>query len=364
MAATSNSSKNGLQIVDLVLDNTTSKGPRFLNARLLPDRALMMLQAQACLADGRVVDVLFAPKVEEAANLLNGGAGDFNGNASFSFGAAILAPYANRIRGQHAPQERSIVTKINGRTVRLPANGGGSAPGAETYAIHGLILAMPVNDLRTFSERESAQVTGVIQAGDFGAGWPSSTHIRIGWELRPESILLTVVAENVGAEKLPIGLGWHPYFAIPSQRREQARMRIPARSRIAVNNYDEVLPTGEIVPVGGSKFDFRQGGGSPLEDRYLDDCFVDLDKEPSGETVCEVIDPASRYGLRIVASSPYVSAVQTFARPDRAFVVIEPQFNWADPYGDEWDKSRNRGMVSLEPGEAVEYSVRLELIMP
>ena len=62
--------------------------------------------------------------------------------------------------------------------------------------------------------------------------------------------------------------------------------------------------------------------------------------------------------------SPQISAIQTYAPPDRAFVVIEPQFNWANPYGGEWGSGRDTGMALLQPGEAVEYCVRLKLFTP
>ena len=138
-------------------------------------------------------------------------------------------------------------------------------------------------------------------------------------------------------------------------------MRIPAHSRVVVNNYDEVLPTGEVLPVAGTRFDFRAVGGAPLL-HDLDDCFVEIDKTSSGATVCEVIDPAAQYGLTISGASPQISAIQTFA-DNRPLIVIEPQFNWADPYGSEWS-GRDTGMVLLKPSETVDYSVVLELFTP
>lgn len=56
--------------------------------------------------------------------------------------------------------------------------------------------------------------------------------------------------------------------------------------------------------------------------------------------------------------------MQTFAPPDKPFVVLEPQFNWADPFGALWREPRGKGMVTLAPGESVAYRVRLELFDP
>ena len=84
----------------------------------------------------------------------------------------------------------------------------------------------------------------------------------------------------------------------------------------------------------------------------------------AGEVVAEVIDPAASYGLRVVAASPPVRAIQVYAPPDKAFIVVEPQLNRADPFGPEWGAGAETGMAMLEPGESVVYSARLELFAP
>jgi galactose mutarotase-like enzyme len=127
-----------------------------------------------------------------------------------------------------------------------------------------------------------------------------------------------------------------------------------------VNNYDEVLPTGAIVPVR-APYDFSAPEGAELGGLYLDDCFVDLEKH-DGATVCEAIDPAAGYAVRITSASPHVTAIQTYAPPDRPLVVLEPQFSWADPYGAEWPPGADTGMVSLQPGASASYDVAVELL--
>ena len=46
------------------------------------------------------------------------------------FGGALLIPFANRIRGRQQP-DGTLVTRILGRDVRLPANWRGKHAGAE-----------------------------------------------------------------------------------------------------------------------------------------------------------------------------------------------------------------------------------------
>jgi len=144
---------------------------------------------------------------------------------------------------------------------------------------------------------------------------------------------------------------------LPSGDRRQARLRVPARSWVRVNNYDEVLPTGEIAPTADGEFDFDKPAGRALGERYLDDCFTDLRRE-AGLAVAEIRDPAAGIGLRIASSSPQVSAFQVYAPPDKAFVVVEPQFNLADPFGAEWG-GRDTGMAEVPAGGAVSYEARV-----
>ncbi|HUA85062.1 MAG TPA: aldose 1-epimerase [Bryobacteraceae bacterium] len=341
----------GRSTVTLTQPTADTARPQIISVDLLPGRGMNIFQIRANLPGKGVVDLLTSPPIEQAKTDL---ASDNFGNASFSFGGAILAPFANRIRGKLIGDD--IETNINGKTMHLPANWKGKKPGAERHAMHGLILASPMDITELSSNRDQAVATAELDAGDFTGHWPSKTNLTISATLNRDWFGFTVTAKNVGDEDLPMGIGWHPYFTLPSGKRAQARVKIPARQRALVNNYDDVFPTGELVPVG----DFFD---QPLGDRYIDDCFVDLERSATGEAVAEIIDPEAKYGLRVHALSPEISAFQMYSPPDKSFVAIEPQFNWADPYGAEW-KGRNTGMKVLKPGESVTYSVRLEMFVP
>jgi galactose mutarotase-like enzyme len=326
--------------------------PAIVEAEIAPGRGMMLLQARAEVPGLGPVDLLASPPLDEIARLLDGGPDDFYGNASFSLGGAVLLPFANRITGRELAETREIETPIGGAIRRLPRNWGGKAPGARGYAMHGLILAERFADL----DRDGGRIAGRRAFGSFGGRWPSSTEVEIAWRLADGGLELAVTARNRGAEPLPMGIGWHPWFALPSGRREQARLRIPASRRALANDYDEVLPTGEIAAVAGTPYDFRQGRA--LGGLYLDDCFTGL--EP-GPLAVELTDPASGLGLRLITASPAVKAVQVYAPLDRPVVVIEPQFNLADPFSPVWAEGVDTGMAPLEPGQAVDYRVRLEL---
>jgi aldose 1-epimerase len=336
--------------------------PSFLNAQILPGRGMTTLQVTAHLPTHGEFELLTSPPLDEARRLLEGGFGGFLGNASYLIGGAVLLPFANRIRGELSSDRKTVRTRIGDRSVDLPANWGGRRPGAEQYAMHGLILASRMDEMSRETTEERDVLRGSLQAGDFGGSWVSSAALEFENILTSDSFTLRVKATNVGDEPLPMGIGWHPYFNLPRGRRDQARLHLPARGRTLVNDYDEVLPTGEVEPVAGTPYDFSAPGGRPLGDLFLDDCFVDLDPS-AGEVVAEIMDPAGSFGLRVAAVSPPVHAIQVYAPPDKGFVVIEPQFNRADPFGAQWGGA-DTGMVILKPGESVIYSARLELFTP
>jgi len=337
--------------------------PAFLSAQVLPGRGMMTLQLRAHLPGRGATDLIAAPSLERAREILDEEAGEFKGNPSYFFGAAVLLPFANRIRGTLAPDGKTIETSILGKTVRLPANAGGRKPGAERYAMHGLLLASRVEDVRRETTEEQDALRATFQAGDFEGHWVSSTEVSFEIVLRSDSFTFTVTARNAGTEVLPMAIGWHPYFALPSGRRGQARLHVPGRSRLLVHDYDEVIPTGEVAPVAGTPYDFSMPEGRALGDLFLDECFVDLDRSDEGLVVAEIVDPEAHYGVRAVADAPDLRAVQVFAPQDIGFIALEPQYNWIDPFGSEWGPGVDTGMALLQPGKATRYSVRLELFV-
>jgi aldose 1-epimerase len=344
----------GAPVVSLRAQDAPAEGAAFLAAEVVPGRGMMLLQARLRLPSGEVVDAIHAPSVPSAVEALDGGPDDFAGNKSFSFGGAILAPYANRIRGRPLQGSREIETRVADRTVRLPRNWGGKAPGAEQYAMHGLILDAQVD----FEQPAPDRAAGRLEAGDFGGRWPGALRLDFEWRLAGGGLRLRVEATNTGTEACPVGLGWHPYFNLPSGDRRQARLRLAARARVEVDNYDEVLPTGRLLPVAGSPYDFGADTGLALAGQYLDDCFTELERA-DGRAVAEILDPAAGLGLRIASPSPAVHAFQVYAPPDQAFVVVEPQFNLADPFGAEWPSDLDTGMARLAPGQSVTYEAEV-----
>jgi aldose 1-epimerase len=286
-------------------------------------------------------------------------------NEAFQNGGAILAPFANRIRGKLSEDAQSLETRTpGGQKIELLPNWKGKTPGAERVAIHGLIFDRKFSTATSVTSDEGS-LTGVLENDNFNGHWPSLTNLAITATLQKNSFTLTVLAKNVGTEPLPMGIGWHPYFNLPSGDRPQARLRIPASQRVGVNNYDDEFPTGTITPVEGTAYDFTPVQGRRLGQQSLDDCFTGLERDSKDQAVAELVDPRGKYGVRIKAQSTGITAFQVYAPADKPFIAIEPQFNFADPFGTEWASSgHSTGMALLQPGETAQYVVTLELFVP
>ncbi|HEV2421373.1 MAG TPA: aldose 1-epimerase [Candidatus Acidoferrales bacterium] len=338
--------------------------PSFLEAAVLPGNGMNLLQVKAYLPGKGDIDLLAAPSLPEAKNLLEN-QNDAFGNKSFSMGGAILLPYPNRIRGKLSADGKTIETMIDGKMMSLPANWKGKKPGAEVHAMHGLIMSAHFEDVKEHNGPAESVVSGLFHGGNFDGHWPSKTDVGVRVTLKSDAVDLIVTAKNVGNERLPMAISFHPYFHFPSGQRAQAKLHVPADMRVIVNNYDDVFPTGKIVPVKGTPYDFTSPQGAALgPDLYMDDCFTDVKRDSAGNAVVSIVDPEAHYGLRLIALSPQVKAFQVYAPPDKDYVVVEPQFNLADPFNTKiWGK-RNTGMVFLQPGESVSWHVRLELFTP
>ncbi len=209
---------------------------------------------------------------------------------------------------------------------------------------------------------DGASITAHIHAGDFGGHWLSSTDLTIRIDLHANTLDSMIVAKSVGSEPEPMGIGWHPYFSIPSGRRDQVRLRIPATQHVKANNLDDVFPTGKITPVERAPYDFTAPNGKITGNQLYDDSFSGLVRT-NGQVVVRLIDPVAHYGTHIEGLSPEIKTVQFYAPKDKPFVALEQQFNFGDPFSKVWN-GMDTGMVTLAPHQSTTWRVRLQLFTP
>lgn len=245
-----------------------------------------------------------------------------------------------------------------GRTLKIPTR---SAEGAEPSAYGGLLLHMAASSVETNPTPDGGEVTGTFVSGDQDGRWPAKMETKISALLGSEALELSVRVKNTGDEATPVGLGWAPRFAVPSGQREKATLRIPAAMREVMGQGDGAGPTGALDVVKGTDYDFNVPGGLALGSQGLDDTFVHLSAAHDAHPTIELRDAAAKFGLRVSVLSPTIKAVHVFSPAKSGFVTISPQMNYDDPFSRSWAAGEDTGMVVLQPGQAVEWQVRLEL---
>jgi galactose mutarotase-like enzyme len=351
----------GQKVVTLTRAATSTTKPEFTSITVAPGRGMEVLQITANLPGKGNVDVFFSHDLATAKKMLDED-DDPNGDLGYRMGSAFLVPYPNRIRGKLSVDGKTLTTEWEGHTLTLPANNLGKLPTAERHAMHGLILKSKTDNVTVKKISGGEQVTGVIHAGDFGGHWLSKTDLDFTITLTADAVDASIVAKNVGGEAEPMAIAWHPYFNLPSGDRTQARLRVPATMMAEVDGYDNVFPTGKVLPVDGTRFDLRTPGGKPLVNEFFDDNWSHLEWKDGVLTV-EVIDPAAKYGVKIEGVSPEIKAIQVYAPVDKSYVAVEHQYNFGDPFGKEWG-STDTGMVTLKPGQSTKWHVRLRVFVP
>lgn len=330
--------------------------PEFISATLLPGRGMNVLQITAYVPGRGEVNLLASPSVDDAAAAMTGKGADAGGRASLKMGGAFEAPWAGNIWGTPSPAGGRIPMEWRGRPISLPP-----AIGIADAARGGLMLARTSDMVQTSALPDGGDAQAIFHAGDFDTRWPGKTDVTVAVLLSSRTIDLTVVATNTGDEAEPVGIGWEPRFAILGGDRRQLRVRIPAESRVEVHG-ERGQPTGKLLPVAGTPYDFATHGGAKLGTLNLDDCFVALHQEllDNGPSA-ELGDPEDNFGVKLIAMSPAIKAMRLIAPASGNFVTIAPQFNYPDPFGREWKADTDTGMVVLQPGQSAQWKVRLEL---
>lgn len=336
--------------------------PEFISATLLPGRGMNVLQIVAYIPQKGEVNLLASPPLDEAAKLLSGTGEDTEGSASLAMGGAFEAPWAGHIWGAATADGTETTTTWRGHSLHLPADPSKRNGTSMAASVGGLLLKRRADTVKTHVMPDGGQVEAIYDAGDFDGRWISHTQITSAVQLSSRAMEMSVSVRNVGNKAEPVGIGWHPRFAVLNKDRRQILLKLPNALHAEVADRRSGIPSGKLQPVEGTLYDFTGRNGTRLGTIDLNDSFVHLkpglfDNGP----IAELRDPANKYGLRITVMSMAIKAIRVYAPADASFVSIDPQFNYDDPFGQEWAKDESTGMVVLQPGQTVQWKIRLEI---
>lgn len=234
-------------------------------------------------------------------------------------GVPFLAPWANRL------DEAGYW--FGPTHYALDATTGNFGKDGNGLPIHGLLAnstLWKISDLA--SNGTAARVTSRLEfwkSPELLHQWPWVQEYEMTYTLSKDGLQVETRITNRSAESMPVAIGFHPYYRIPGQPRDNWTLQIPAHKAVVANA--QLIPTGEYR-------DVQFPGPVSLKDRHLDDGFTDLQRGPDGRAHF-VIASGSR-SIHIAFGPKYPVAIlwnpPIKGGPDHEFVCVEPMTGVTD----------------------------------
>lgn len=142
---------------------------------------------------------------------------------------------------------------------------------ARSNASHGLTRWL--NWIPVAQSADSVRLEHVLHPRP---GYPFTLQVQLEYALSDTGLTVTTLARNRGDSALPFGAGQHPYFTAGSEFVNDATLRIGADARLELDS-ERRLPTGRMLPVEGTGFDFREP--RTIGETVIDDCFRVAERE-------------------------------------------------------------------------------------
>jgi aldose 1-epimerase len=260
-------------------------------------------------------------------------------------GHPILFPFPGRLRDGRL--------KFNGKNYQLPLN-----DSTKEHAIHGFTPRNPWRVRSLASSPEYASISGAFDlTHDLPAAvgsWPSDFALTVSYRLDPNRLAVEAVVENRGAEGLPFGLGYHPYFRLPGVTDADIGGHVLQANVARLWEADaNNLPTG-VAKELPAELDFRTP--RPIGATALDHVLTDVTTTSVDLRELAVLShPKATGKLRILADSSFGELV-LFTPAHRQAVAIEPYTCSADA-SHLAARGIDSGWRTLAPGDSCQANV-------
>jgi len=103
-------------------------------------------------------------------------------------------------------------------------------------------------------------------------GYPFVLGLSVDYRLGAGGLSVATTATNLGDSACPYGLGAHPYLTVGTGLVDDAVLQAPGAGRLEAD--DRGIPTGVVVAVEGTRYDFRRPRA--IGDLVLDTAYADL----------------------------------------------------------------------------------------
>jgi aldose 1-epimerase len=170
-------------------------------------------------------------------------------------------------------------------------------------------------------------------------GYPFPLTLRLEYSLDANGLQVDCTMTNSGSHDAPVAMGFHPYFTVGSAQVDTDTLTLPFSE---VLEFEQLIPTGRVLPVDAAGLDFR--AGRVIGDTKFNHCFTSPTRGPDG-----LVRVRLNYGLRAFAvwmdeSFDYVVIYTGDALPPgvaRSSIAIEPMSSATDALNHpEWGLRR------------------------
>lgn len=211
-------------------------------------------------------------------------------------GLPLLAPWANRL-GAWRYAVDGVVVNLAGLGLTTDEHG---------QPIHGTMTAQPGWEVVAADERSLTARFDVGAHPQLLAAFPFPHELRIEAVVDPTALSVATTLTPTTDRAVPVAFGFHPYLRLPGVPRAEARLRLPDRTHLAVD--DRGLPTG------GTRHERAED--EPLAARAFDDLYAlgedrRLSVAGGGRRLTLVVGEGYRYA-------------QVFTPPTADAVCLEP----------------------------------------
>ena len=193
---------------------------------------------------------------------------------------AVLVPWPNRIEDGRYPFE--------GTVHQLPID-----DVVDGHAIHGLVRWVP---WRVIRRRHASVALGTTVFPR--PGYPFTLAARVTYWLSDVGLSVSTIVRNAGGQAAPVGIGHHPYLAVPGERIDGAMLHLVAAARYPTGARRLPDPYERLT---GGPHDFRDP--KPIGDTVLSATYGGLERDAAGRAWVRLgrtrlwMEPAYEYVL-------------------------------------------------------------------
>jgi len=224
-------------------------------------------------------------------------------------GHPILFPFPNRLKhGRFA---------FEGKSYQLPLN-----ESSGKHAIHGFTPKSAWRVVGVTAGDDAAEITGEFRIStdrpDVLACWPGDLILSVTYRLTVSALEVRCRVRNPGPGNVPFGLGYHPYFCLPSLSGEPVGGMVIKAPAASLWVAEDGLATGEQIPTpAGVDFTVPR----PVGDAVLDTLYGDL---PAGTTLRATLShPRATERVTVTADAAFRELL-LFTPAHRRAVAVEP----------------------------------------